>query len=74
MEAGFCFFPHEATSRKLGILLATVQQALQVRQKFSWAAKVPEEVWRDYVLPYASVNEARWGWLETSIFSTCSGD
>lgn len=47
---------------KLGILPATVQQALQVRQKFSWAAKVPEEVWRDYVLPYASVNEARSDW------------
>ena len=46
--------------RKLGILPETVQQALQVRQNFSWAAKVPEEVWRDYVLPYASVNEARW--------------
>ena len=47
---------------ELGILPATVQQALEVRQNFSWAAKVPEDVWRDYVLPYASVNEARSDW------------
>ena len=34
----------------------------QVRQNFTWAATVPEEIWLDYVLPYASVNEARTDW------------
>eukprot|EP00438_Fugacium_kawagutii_P031944 Skav201885 [mRNA] locus=scaffold550:350235:355845:- [translate_table: standard] len=47
---------------ELGILPGTVRQALKVRQDFAWAAQVPEDVWRDYVLPYASVNEARSDW------------
>jgi len=47
---------------QLGILPQTVQQALEVRQNFSWAGKVPEDVWMDYVLPYANVNEARSDW------------
>ncbi|CAK8999136.1 unnamed protein product [Durusdinium trenchii] len=47
---------------QLGLLPATVTQALQVRQNFSWAAEVPEEIWLNYVLPYASVNEARTDW------------
>ncbi|CAK9069896.1 Hypothetical protein SCF082_LOCUS34898 [Durusdinium trenchii] len=99
---------------QLGLLPATVTQALQVRQNFSWAAEVPEErrvvelqlgsafggpgrsvtqgrltwseqkngsesptildrnpipftseeIWLNYVLPYASVNEARTDWFE----------
>jgi len=40
----------------------TVKLALQVRSSFSWAADVPEDVWMDYVLPYANVNEARGHW------------
>mmetsp|Transcript_52219 Transcript_52219/g.124495 ORF Transcript_52219/g.124495 Transcript_52219/m.124495 type:complete len:362 (-) Transcript_52219:5-1090(-) len=44
------------------LLPLTVELALQVRSNFSWAASVPSEVWFDYVLPYANVNEARENW------------
>ena len=49
---------------QLGILPQTVQQALEVRQNFSWAGKVPEDVWMDYVLPYANGERSKI-WLET---------
>lgn len=46
----------------LGLVPASVDHALQVRKNFSWAAQVPEDVWMDYVVPYANVNEARSNW------------
>lgn len=54
-----------------GILPLTVNLSLAARRHFSWAADVPHDIWRDYVLPYASVNEARTDWrqLLTSILS-----
>jgi len=47
---------------QLGILPATVQLALEARRSNPWAADVPWSVWRDAVLPFASVNEARSDW------------
>ena len=41
---------------------AAVNLSLTARQRFPWAASVPRDVWRDAVLPYASVNEARTDW------------
>uniref|UniRef100_A0A7S2BQR0 Transglutaminase-like domain-containing protein n=1 Tax=Octactis speculum TaxID=3111310 RepID=A0A7S2BQR0_9STRA len=45
-----------------GILQPTVNLSLVNRAKLSWAADVPEAEFNDYVLPYASVNEARSNW------------
>jgi hypothetical protein len=45
-----------------GIAPATVNLSLTARQRYPWAASVPRPVWRDAVLPYASVNEARTDW------------
>ena len=49
---------------ELGLLPSSVQLALKARQQFPWAAAVPEELWMDYVLPYASVNENRNDWRQ----------
>ena len=53
---------NEATYFDGGIAGASVQLALSARQKFGWAARVPKDIWRDAVLPYAVVNEARNDW------------
>jgi len=45
-----------------GILNVTVELALQARQSHAWAADVPWTVFKDWVLPYASTNEARTDW------------
>jgi len=47
-----------------GIIGPTVNLSLAVRQKYPWAAAVPRNIWQDYVLPYASVNEARTDWRQ----------
>ena len=47
-----------------GVAAASVSLALQARQRFGWAATVPRELWEQYVLPYASVNEARTDWRQ----------
>lgn len=47
-----------------GILPPTVNLSLAARQRFPWAANVPQDIWEDYVLPYASVNEARNDWRQ----------
>lgn len=45
-----------------GILGPTINLSLAARQKYAWAAKVPADIWRDWVLPYASVDESRSDW------------
>ena len=45
-----------------GVFRPTVNASLEARIKYSWAAAVPKEVFNDWVLPYASVNEARSDW------------
>lgn len=47
-----------------GILAVNVNLSLSARQNFSWAKAVPKDVWQEWVLPYASVNEARNDWRE----------
>eukprot|EP00928_Gymnodinium_smaydae_P073235 TRINITY_DN56472_c0_g1_i1.p1 TRINITY_DN56472_c0_g1~~TRINITY_DN56472_c0_g1_i1.p1 ORF type:complete len:377 (+),score=41.18 TRINITY_DN56472_c0_g1_i1:14-1144(+) len=47
-----------------GIVTSTVQLALAARVKNPWAAAVPRDVWQNWVLPYASVNEARSNWRQ----------
>jgi len=47
---------------ELGILRTTVELAMEARKSHSWAAGVPWPLFKDWVLPYASVNEARSDW------------
>ena len=47
-----------------GIVLPTVNLSLTARTRSAWAASVPRDIFNDYVLPFASVNEARTDWRE----------
>ena len=47
-----------------GIVIPTVNISLLARNTYIWAAKVPKDIFYDYVLPYASVNEARTNWRQ----------
>lgn len=49
-------------SLKEGILGPTVTIALTARDVFPWAEDVPKDIWLNYVLPYANVNEPRVDW------------
>lgn len=43
-------------------LLENVNYAYKARKTFSWASKVPEEIFLNDVLPYASIDERRDNW------------
>lgn len=45
-----------------GVANVGANYSLDVRSIYSWAAAVPKDVWLEYVLPYANVNEARNNW------------
>eukprot|EP00931_Biecheleriopsis_adriatica_P073986 TRINITY_DN48179_c0_g1_i1.p1 TRINITY_DN48179_c0_g1~~TRINITY_DN48179_c0_g1_i1.p1 ORF type:complete len:364 (-),score=60.62 TRINITY_DN48179_c0_g1_i1:64-1071(-) len=45
-----------------GILPKTLEWSFAVREMYPWAELVPKDVWSDYVLPYANVNEPRVDW------------
>ena len=45
-----------------GIIPEGIALALKVRSVYSWAAEVPLDIFHEYVVPYASVNEARSSW------------
>jgi len=49
-------------STQADFLLANYKLALAAREANSWAQAVPHEIWRNDVLPYAQVNEAREEW------------
>ena len=55
---------NEATFFGGGVAASSVDLALGVRSRFGWAASVPRPLWRQFVLPYASVNEARTDWRQ----------
>ncbi len=42
-----------------GIASSATDFALGIKGKYSWAASVPEEIYLEYVVPYANVNEGR---------------
>jgi hypothetical protein len=44
------------------LLVENVALAAQARREAPWAAQIPDEVFLDAVLPYASVNERREAW------------
>ncbi|CAE8731190.1 unnamed protein product, partial [Polarella glacialis] len=43
----------------VGVIGPTVTLSLAARQTHDWAAAVPQDIWQDWVLPYASVDESR---------------
>ncbi|XP_066915543.1 uncharacterized protein [Clytia hemisphaerica] len=56
--------PNNATLFDGGIVEPTVNISLMARQIYPWAGSVPLDVYFDYVLPYANVNEARTNWRQ----------
>ena len=56
--------PNEATLFEGGIVIPTVNISLMARQKYPWAENISIDLFFDYVLPYASVNEARTDWRQ----------
>jgi len=47
-----------------GIVVPTISLGLLSRQKFGWAARVPRDIFNEFVLPYANVDEARNDWRQ----------
>merc|ERR1712126_106284 len=56
--------PNEGTLFEGGIVIPNVNISLMVRQKYPFAANVSTDLFFDYVLPYASVNEERTNWRQ----------
>eukprot|EP00602_Paraphysomonas_sp_CaronLab_P005868 CAMPEP_0185038400 /NCGR_PEP_ID=MMETSP1103-20130426/33971_1 /TAXON_ID=36769 /ORGANISM="Paraphysomonas bandaiensis, Strain Caron Lab Isolate" /LENGTH=272 /DNA_ID=CAMNT_0027576803 /DNA_START=135 /DNA_END=953 /DNA_ORIENTATION=- len=63
-----------------GVANVGVNVSLSVRSMYRWAAEVPKDMFLEYVIPYANVNEGRSNWrplmLEAvqSILATAGGD
>jgi len=45
-----------------GVLQDAIEVSLSVRETYPWAVEAPWPIWRNWVLPYASVNEPRSSW------------
>lgn len=45
-----------------GILRPTINISVMARDRFPWAESIPKDIWLNYVLPYANVNEPRTPW------------
>lgn len=54
--------PRDRETLKKDFLLENLDLALKAREEFSWAKEVPEEVFFNDVLPYASLDETRESW------------
>lgn len=54
----------DCKSLKAEFLLNNVAWAYKAREEFAWAKEVPEDVFLNDVLPYASLNERRDDWRE----------
>ncbi len=63
----------DAQTLKADFLLKNVALAYRAREMFSWAKAVPENIFFNDVLPYASLNEPRDEWREDFLkrFSPC---
>ena len=48
---------------EFGVASVGANATLSARQSNAWAAAVPRDVFRDYVLPYACANEPRTNWI-----------
>jgi len=56
---------------KKDFLMTNLDLALKAREKFPWAREVPEEVFLNDVLPYASLDETREDW-RSFFYPKCS--
>ncbi|MCP5524643.1 MAG: hypothetical protein H7A46_24200 [Verrucomicrobiales bacterium] len=56
--------PGDRDNLSLEFLSQNLDLALQAREEFPWAAKVPEEIFLNDVLPYAVFDESRDPWRE----------
>lgn len=54
--------PADLLALKADFLVANVKLAIQARNDHAWAKRVPEEIFLNDVLPYASINERRDNW------------
>jgi hypothetical protein len=54
--------PSDLRSLDTGFLVENLDLAMRARKEFPWAVKVPEEVFFNDVLPYASLDETRERW------------
>lgn len=54
--------PADRTLLKNGFLMENLKLAFEVRERFVWAQNLPEEVFLNDVLPYASLDETRESW------------
>ncbi len=54
--------PQDRTSLKKEFLIENLDLALKAREEFSWAKELPEEIFFNDVLPYASLDETRESW------------
>src|SRR5262245_1044799 len=52
----------DARTLKAAFLLREVEQAHRAREVVRWGAGLPDELFSNYVLPYAQANEAREDW------------
>ena len=54
--------PNRQTLFNGGIAAATADISVDAKQKFPWAWDIEQDIFHDFVLPYANVNEARSSW------------
>ena len=54
--------PGDRDTMRLDLLRENVAYACRARREFPWAKALPEEIFRNEVLPYASVDEVRDAW------------
>ena len=54
--------PAGADGLDTGLVTVGLNSTLHAKIKYPWAAKVPKDIFLDYVVPYANVNEARNNW------------
>lgn len=55
---------HDCKLLKAEFLLSNVAWAYKARNTYSWAKKVPEDIFLNDILPYAALNERRDNWRE----------
>lgn len=52
----------DARTVKADLLINNVRLAVATQNKYPWAKDIPAEIFNEYVLPYASLNEKREDW------------
>jgi pimeloyl-ACP methyl ester carboxylesterase len=58
-------------SLSASFLLENVSEAYKSRGEFSWGKTIPDELFLNYILPYANINEKREAWRK-SLYEKCA--